>query len=204
MALTTTIRVAITDRDAAQELAKQTGQSQMDVVHAALEVYRRQLLLASMNQGFAALRRDPAAWEEEMAEREGWDITIGDAANPDRHCLSHDATNETEQRRDLDRRPEPNARTRDEWATARPRDLGERAQSWSGRIGDGAPRQHRRQENRDTREGAHGRSGANARRIREVRRGAIGIGRPISNRIGVVKATTLAAVMGNVRVLLGL
>ena len=52
-------------------------------------------------------------------------------------------------------------------------------QSWSGRIGNGAPRQHRRQENRDTREGAHGRSGANARRIREVRRGAIGIGRPI-------------------------
>ena len=71
MALTTTIRVAITDRDAAQELAKQTGQSPMDVVHAALEVYRRQLLLASIDQGFAALRRDPAAWEEGMAERQG-------------------------------------------------------------------------------------------------------------------------------------
>ncbi len=36
-----------------------------------------------MNEGFAALRRDPAAWEEGMAEREGWDITIGDAAKPD-------------------------------------------------------------------------------------------------------------------------
>jgi hypothetical protein len=83
MAVTTTIRVAITDRDAAQELAKRTGQSQMEVVHEALEVYRRQLLLASMNQGFAALRRDSAAWEEEMAEREGWDITMGDAAKPD-------------------------------------------------------------------------------------------------------------------------
>jgi hypothetical protein len=83
MAATTTIRVAITDRDAAQELAKQTGQSQMEVVHEALEVYRRKLLLASMNQGFAALRRDPAAWEEEMAEREGWDITMGDAGKPD-------------------------------------------------------------------------------------------------------------------------
>jgi hypothetical protein len=83
MAVTTTIRVAITDRDAAQELAKQTGQSQMEVVHEALEVYRRQLLLTSMNQGFAAMRRDPAAWEEEMAEREGWDISMSDAAEPD-------------------------------------------------------------------------------------------------------------------------
>jgi hypothetical protein len=83
MAATTTIRVAITDRDAAQELAKQTGQSQMEVVHEALEIYRRRVLLASMNQGFAALRHDPAAWEEEMAEREGWDITMGDAGKPD-------------------------------------------------------------------------------------------------------------------------
>ncbi len=36
-----------------------------------------------MNQDFAALRRDPAAWEEEMVERQGWDITVGDAAKPD-------------------------------------------------------------------------------------------------------------------------
>lgn len=83
MAATTTIRVAITDRNAAHDLAKQTGQSQMEVVHEALEAYRRQLLLGSMNQGFAALRRDPAAWEEEMAEREGWDISMSDAAKPD-------------------------------------------------------------------------------------------------------------------------
>jgi hypothetical protein len=83
MAATTTIRVAITDRNAAQELAKQTGQSQLEVVHEALEIYRRSLLLASMNQGFAELRRDPAAWEEEMSEREGWDVTMGDASKPD-------------------------------------------------------------------------------------------------------------------------
>ena len=83
MATTTTIRVATADREVAQELAKQTGRSQLEIVHEALDLYRRHQLLASMNQDFAALRRDPAAWEEEMVERQGWDITVGDAAKPD-------------------------------------------------------------------------------------------------------------------------
>ncbi len=83
MSATTTMRVAIADRDAAHEMAKETGRSQMEIVHEALELYRRQLLLTSMNRGFAAMRRDPAAWKEEMAERDGWDITVGDATEPD-------------------------------------------------------------------------------------------------------------------------
>lgn len=83
MAATTTIRVAVSDRDAAQELAKQTGRSQMEIVHEALELYRRQQLLADMNQGFAALQRDAGAWNEEMVERDVWDITLGDATGGD-------------------------------------------------------------------------------------------------------------------------
>ena len=83
MPATTTMRVAIADRDAAHEMAKETGRSQMEIVHEALELYRRQLLLRSMNRGFATMRRDPVAWNEEMAERSGWDITLGDAEKPD-------------------------------------------------------------------------------------------------------------------------
>lgn len=83
MAATTTIRVAISDRDVAQELAKQTGRSQMEIVHDALELYRRHQLLADMNQGFSALRRDADAWDEEMVERDVWDITLGDATGGD-------------------------------------------------------------------------------------------------------------------------
>jgi hypothetical protein len=79
LATTTTIRVTVSDRDIAQELATRAGRSQMDIVHDALELYRRQQLLAEMNQGFAELRRDPDAWSEEMAERDVWDITLGDA-----------------------------------------------------------------------------------------------------------------------------
>ena len=79
MAATTTIRVAVSDRDLAQELATRMGRSQMEVVHEALELFRRQQLLADMNQGFAELRRDNAAWDEEMGERDVWDVTLGDA-----------------------------------------------------------------------------------------------------------------------------
>lgn len=83
MAGTTTIRVAVTDRDLAQELATKLGRSQMDVVHEALELYRRQQLLADMNRDFAAMRRDGDAWSEEMAERDVWDVTLGDATGGD-------------------------------------------------------------------------------------------------------------------------
>lgn len=83
MPVTTTIRVAIADRDIAQELARQTGRSQLEIVHEALELYRRERLLTDMNHSFAALRRDPVAWNEEMAEREAWDSTFGDAPSED-------------------------------------------------------------------------------------------------------------------------
>jgi predicted transcriptional regulator len=83
LAATTTIRVAVSDRDAAQELATRTGRTQMEIVHEALELYRRHQLLADMNQGFAELRRDAPAWNEEMVERDVWDITLGDATGGD-------------------------------------------------------------------------------------------------------------------------
>jgi hypothetical protein len=79
LAGTTTIRVAVSDRDLAQELATNAGRSQMEIVHDALELYRRQQLLADMNRDFAAMRRDGDAWSEETAERDVWDVTLGDA-----------------------------------------------------------------------------------------------------------------------------
>ena len=83
MAATTTIRVATADRDLAQELATEAGRSQMEIVHEALELYRRQQLLAAMNRDYAAMRRDTDAWNEEMAERDVWDVTLGDATGGD-------------------------------------------------------------------------------------------------------------------------
>jgi hypothetical protein len=83
LAATTTIRVAVSDRDLAQELATRMACSQMEIVHEALELYQRQQLLAEMNRNFAAMRRDGDAWSEEMADRDVWDITLGDATGGD-------------------------------------------------------------------------------------------------------------------------
>jgi hypothetical protein len=83
LATTTTIRVAVSDRDLAQELATRSGRSQMEIVHEALDLYRRHRLLADMNRGFAELRRDADAWSEEMMERDVWDVTLGDATGGD-------------------------------------------------------------------------------------------------------------------------
>ena len=83
MAITTTIRVSVSDRDLAQELATRSDRSQMEIVHEALELYRRHQLLAEMNRGFAELRRDADAWSEEMVERDVWDVTLGDATGGD-------------------------------------------------------------------------------------------------------------------------
>jgi hypothetical protein len=79
LAATTTIRVAVSDRDLAQELATQAGSSQMDIVHEALELLRRHQLLAAMNRDYAAMRRDDDAWSGETADRDVWDVTLGDA-----------------------------------------------------------------------------------------------------------------------------
>lgn len=83
MAATTTIRVATSDRNLAQQLATQMGRSQMEIVHDALELYRRQQLLANMNRDFTAMRRDTGASNEEATERDIWDITLGDATGGD-------------------------------------------------------------------------------------------------------------------------
>ncbi|MBK5187720.1 MAG: hypothetical protein JJD97_05705 [Gemmatimonadaceae bacterium] len=55
----------------------------MEIVHEALDLYRRQQLLADMNRDFAVLRRDTQSWNEEMVERDVWDITLGDATGGD-------------------------------------------------------------------------------------------------------------------------
>jgi hypothetical protein len=49
-----------------------------DVLHNAIEIRRRQRFLSGLNDDFAALRRNEAAWEEELAERRVWDAALGD------------------------------------------------------------------------------------------------------------------------------
>jgi hypothetical protein len=53
------------------------------VITQAVENLRRQRMLEEANAAFAALRQDPAAWEQEREERELWDETLGDGLKDD-------------------------------------------------------------------------------------------------------------------------
>lgn len=74
----TTVRISLDDREILNALAIQLGKSQQDVLHAALAQYRRERLLDSMNEGFAALRGDWEGGPAKRVEREDWDATQSD------------------------------------------------------------------------------------------------------------------------------
>jgi hypothetical protein len=59
-------------------LAKETGQTHQQLIDAALKAYERDLYLDRVNEAYAALRADPAAWREELAERKAWEATLQD------------------------------------------------------------------------------------------------------------------------------
>ena len=61
-----------------KELAGLTGLPMQTVLERAVDAYRRTVFLEQFNRDYAALRNDPAAWEEEQAERMLWEQTLGD------------------------------------------------------------------------------------------------------------------------------
>ena len=73
-----TVRITSSAHAALRALAEETDESMTEILDKAIEAYRRQQFLAGLNSDFAALRRNPAAWEEEQAERTKWDATLSD------------------------------------------------------------------------------------------------------------------------------
>ena len=49
------------------------------VLNKAVEAYRRQRILEQANAADAALRSDPKAWAEELAERREWETALADS-----------------------------------------------------------------------------------------------------------------------------
>ncbi len=73
-----TVRITHSAHATLRALAEETDESMTEILDKAIEAYRRQQFLAGLNSDFAALRRDPAAWEDELAERKMWDATLAD------------------------------------------------------------------------------------------------------------------------------
>lgn len=75
---TTTIRVSEQTHQKLAKLARDIGTPMSDLVEQALELFRRQRILEQINADYAALRADPEAWAEELAERAAWEVTLAD------------------------------------------------------------------------------------------------------------------------------
>jgi len=87
-----TIPISEASHQALKAIAEETGQTEMDVLDKALDVYRRKLFFERLNAGYADLRADPEAWAEHLAELRAWDATLMDGLDPgerwteDGHC----------------------------------------------------------------------------------------------------------------------
>ena len=75
---TQTVTISESARQLLCRLADMEQTSAEAVLDRALDNYQRELFWQQLNAAYAALRADPEAWAEELAERELWEQTIAD------------------------------------------------------------------------------------------------------------------------------
>ncbi|MGO9465093.1 MAG: toxin-antitoxin system protein [Isosphaeraceae bacterium] len=73
-----TVRISKSTHAALRALADETNESMTEILDRAIELYKRQRFLEGLNADFAALRKNKAVWEEELAERALWNVTLAD------------------------------------------------------------------------------------------------------------------------------
>jgi len=61
-----------------RQLAQEEDESMQAVLDKAIEHYRREKFLRDANADFAALKRNPKAWKEELKERDVWEQALSD------------------------------------------------------------------------------------------------------------------------------
>jgi hypothetical protein len=72
------VRVNESTHTVIKNLANEFGESMQSIVDKAVERYRRELFLESLNQDFQRLQENETDWEAELAERRLWDGTLLD------------------------------------------------------------------------------------------------------------------------------
>jgi predicted transcriptional regulator len=79
MSGSTQVRISVRSYRTLQALAKKREETLQALLDKAIESLNRQYFLEEANRGFAALKENQAAWEEELAERREWeDAMLGD------------------------------------------------------------------------------------------------------------------------------
>jgi len=75
---TSKVRITNSTRDMLDEIEEKEGRTKSVLLADVVERYRRERFFASINSGYARLKRDKKAWKDELEERELWDSTLGD------------------------------------------------------------------------------------------------------------------------------
>jgi hypothetical protein len=78
-----TVRIKPETHAKLKQLAVLSGRSMPEVLDDAVEALRRQRLLEETNEAYAALRANPKAWQQELAERSAWDSALADDLRDD-------------------------------------------------------------------------------------------------------------------------
>jgi len=79
----TTVRISEATHHLLKELSEAKDKPMQAILEVAVEEYRRRHFLESVNDAYAALRRDARAWAEMRTEQARWDETLGDGLPPD-------------------------------------------------------------------------------------------------------------------------
>ncbi len=66
-----------------RELAHNTDTTMQSVIEHALLEYKKRLFWDQAERDFSAIRDDPKAWNEEIAERKAWDASLMDGLEAD-------------------------------------------------------------------------------------------------------------------------
>ncbi|SFF92846.1 hypothetical protein SAMN05660649_00043 [Desulfotomaculum arcticum] len=81
--MSATVRISKESWQALKLIAAQVGEPMQAVLDKAIEAYRRQYFLQKANDAYATLRENAETWQEEIKEREAWDVTLRDGLRRD-------------------------------------------------------------------------------------------------------------------------
>jgi hypothetical protein len=72
------VRISESTHAALRSLATEGGETMQAVLDRAVEEYRCRRLWDQVEVAASDLRKDSAAWKEELTERQAWDATLAD------------------------------------------------------------------------------------------------------------------------------
>jgi hypothetical protein len=73
-----TVEIGIEDYQHLLNLSETSGEPMQAVLSKAIDEYRRQVFFNQADQAYARLKNNPELWQEELAERQAWDVTLLD------------------------------------------------------------------------------------------------------------------------------